>query len=71
MAYHSWGCGGRELGGSAAPTLLKSLLCSVSAEMDTFRQISVDYSEYFVYTDFRTLVRYRYHERGLNLYVRK
>ena len=54
MAYHSWGCGGRELGGSAAPTLLKSLLCNVSAELDTFRQISVDYSEYFVYTDFRT-----------------
>ncbi len=49
MAYHS-GCGGRQLGGSAAPTLL------LSDKTDTIRQISIDYSEKLTYTGFRTNV---------------
>ena len=32
--------------------------------LDTIRQNSIDYSEYFTYTDFRTLVRLRWMRKG-------
>ena len=41
-----------------------STLFSLFQKHDSFRQNSVDYSENFTYTDYRTLVRYRYHGRG-------
>ena len=41
-----------------------STLFSLFQKHDSFRQNSVDYSENFFYTEYRTLVRYRYHGRG-------
>jgi hypothetical protein len=50
MAYHP-GVGVSSLA-TSAPTLLSKIYVSVL--LDIFRQISIDYSEYFAYTDFRT-----------------
>ena len=41
-----------------------STLFLLSQKCDSKRHNSVDYSENFTYTDYRTLVRYRYHGRG-------
>lgn len=52
-AYHS-GCGGGKLGGSMPPHLPRNFVSSFL--LDRFRQISIDYSEKFYYTDYRTNV---------------
>ena len=41
-----------------------STLFSLFQKCDSKRQNSVDYSENFTYTDYRTFVRDRYHGRG-------
>jgi hypothetical protein len=66
-AYHP-GVGVDNLAVRTAPTLLKNSNLQWSDILDTIRQNSIDYSDNLTYTGFRTIVRYRYHERGLNLY---
>ena len=51
-------CGGGQFGDSMPPHFLMSSLS------DIFRQISIDYSKNLIYTDFRTLVRYRLSWKG-------
>ena len=42
---------------TSAPTLLKFAFNNQSGLLDIIRHFSIDYSEKYVYTDFRTLVR--------------
>ena len=57
MAYHPW-CGGEQFGDRRPHTFL------MSNYADKIRQIFIDCSKYFVYTEYRTFVWYRLSWKG-------